>query len=299
VTVTGAPWLTATPATGATPATITAAVNPGTMAAGTYSGNIVIAGTGANTLTIPVTLTLGSSTVPTISGIRDGAGFTTDAFAPGSIISIFGTNLGPDPYVSFTLKPDNTVDSTLADMTVTVDGTPAIPLLAYAGQVNAIVPYSAKTTGMANVVVTYKGQASAPFQMPMAPSAFKLFTANTQGTGPAAALNQDYSVNTAATPADKGSVVQLFGANGGAVNPAVVEGGVAPANPLSWVTAAYSATVNGEAAQVLYAGTAPGLVFGVYQVNVQLPADVATGQANIVVTIGGVQSQANVTVFAK
>jgi uncharacterized protein (TIGR03437 family) len=57
--------------------------------------------------------------------------------------------------------------------------------------------------------------------------------------------------------------------------------------------------VNGADAKVWYAGTAPGLVFGVYQVNVQLPADVATGQANIVVTIGGTPSQAGVTVFVK
>jgi uncharacterized protein (TIGR03437 family) len=299
VSVTGAAWLSAQPATGTTPATVTASVNPAGLAAGTYNGNIVIAGTGANTLTIPVTLTLASSTVPTILGIRDGAGFSTDPVAPGSIISIFGTNLGPNPYVSFTVTPANTVDSTLADMTVTVDGTPAIPLLAYANQVNAIVPYSAKTSGNANVVVTYKGQASAPFQMPMTSTSFKLFTANAQGNGPAAALNQDYTVNTATAPANKGSVVQLFGANGGAVNPPVTEGGVAPVNPLSWVTASYSATVNGAAATVLYAGTAPGLVFGVYQVNVQLPANVATGSANIVVTIGSSQSQTGVTVFVK
>jgi uncharacterized protein (TIGR03437 family) len=50
---------------------------------------------------------------------------------------------------------------------------------------------------------------------------------------------------------------------------------------------------------VTYAGAAPGLVFGVYQVNVQLPEDVATGPATITVTIAGLASQPGVTVFAQ
>jgi uncharacterized protein (TIGR03437 family) len=65
------------------------------------------------------------------------------------------------------------------------------------------------------------------------------------------------------------------------------------------VTREYSATVNAKDAKVTYAGAAPGLVFGVYQVNVQLPEDLATGPATITVTIAGVASQPGVTVFAK
>jgi uncharacterized protein (TIGR03437 family) len=60
---------------------------------------------------------------------------------------------------------------------------------------------------------------------------------------------------------------------------------------------AYSATVNGEGATVLYAGTAPALVFGVYQFNVQLPADLPAGPLKLVLKVGDSTSQPDVTVF--
>jgi uncharacterized protein (TIGR03437 family) len=133
----------------------------------------------------------------------------------------------------------------------------------------------------------------------MAPSAFRLFTANAQGSGPSAALNQDSSVNSANNPAAPGSVVQLFGAGGGAVTPAFLDGHLAPLSPLSWLTSPFSATINGENATITYAGASPGLVFGVYQINVQLPTDTAAGAANLFVTVGTTQSQSNVTVFVR
>jgi len=51
-----------------------------------------------------------------------------------------------------------------------------------------------------------------------------------------------------------------------------------------------SVTVNGESATVLYAGIAPGLVQGANQINVQLPADITSGQLAIVLTAGEVSS---------
>jgi len=45
-------------------------------------------------------------------------------------------------------------------------------------------------------------------------------------------------------------------------------------------------TVNGEPAQVLYAGIAPGLVEGANQINFRLPADITTGQVSIILTAG-------------
>jgi uncharacterized protein (TIGR03437 family) len=45
-----------------------------------------------------------------------------------------------------------------------------------------------------------------------------------------------------------------------------------------------SVTVNGEPAQILYAGIAPGLVQGANQMNIQLPSDITTGPLIIVLT---------------
>ncbi len=52
-----------------------------------------------------------------------------------------------------------------------------------------------------------------------------------------------------------------------------------------------SATVNGEPAQVIYAGAAPGLVQGANQINVMLPRDIVSGPISIVLTAGTASSK--------
>lgn len=51
------------------------------------------------------------------------------------------------------------------------------------------------------------------------------------------------------------------------------------------------AMINGESAQVLYAGIAPGLVQGANQINLVIPADIATGPITIVLTAGTASSK--------
>ena len=47
---------------------------------------------------------------------------------------------------------------------------------------------------------------------------------------------------------------------------------------------------------ILFAGEAPGIVAGVMQVNVQIPANVSSGNLPISVSVGGSTSQNGVTV---
>ncbi len=56
-----------------------------------------------------------------------------------------------------------------------------------------------------------------------------------------------------------------------------------------------TATVGGLDAQVLYVGIAPGEPEGVIQINVQIPAALQPGTAEVLVNVGGVSSQTNVT----
>jgi uncharacterized protein (TIGR03437 family) len=57
--------------------------------------------------------------------------------------------------------------------------------------------------------------------------------------------------------------------------------------------------INGQAAFYVYAGEAPGVVAGMMQLNVQIPATVPSGDLSITVSIGGNMSQSGVTVSVK
>jgi len=190
------------------------------------------------------------------------------------------------------------VDKQLAGVSVSVGDVQAIPLYVSSQQINAILPFSLATSGQTNIQVKYNGVISESLSIPLTPTDIQIFTADASGSGPGSILNQDGSVNTSANPAAAGTVISVYCAGAGMVSPAVTEGLVAGLK-LSWVTAPYSATVNGEDAKVLYAGTAPELLFGVYQFNVQLPADVQSGQAKVVLHVGNSTSQPDVTVFVK
>ena len=63
-TATSATWLTATPASGSTPATVSVSVNPSGLAAGTYNGNVTLTSAGASNSpkTVPVTLNVTAAT---------------------------------------------------------------------------------------------------------------------------------------------------------------------------------------------------------------------------------------------
>jgi uncharacterized protein (TIGR03437 family) len=301
-------WLAVSAASGATPATLVATVNSNGMSQGSYQGAITITSgvAGNSPLTIPVTLNLTAPLVvtgPTISSIVNAASYAASGFSPGAIVSLFGSLLGPQTGASFSVNSQGTLDTTLGGATVTVGGLPAIPLFVQNGQINIILPYSLGTAGQAAVQVQYNNLTSTEFNIPLASADVQIFTANASGSGPGSILNQDFSVNTAANPAAPGSVVQVYGTGGGAVGggtlgPAATAGNVA-GDTLSWVTLPYSATVNGENATVLYAGSAPGLVYGVYQFNVQLPANLPAGAQTIILNVGNSSSQPNVTVFVK
>jgi trimeric autotransporter adhesin len=63
----------------------------------------------------------------------------------------------------------------------------------------------------ANVVVVYQGNASAPFQVAVAPVKPGIFTDDSSGSGQGAILNQDYSRNGPANPAQRGQYVFIYG----------------------------------------------------------------------------------------
>jgi uncharacterized protein (TIGR03437 family) len=91
-------------------------------------------------------------------------------------------------------------------------------------------------------------------------------------------------------------VVVLFGSGFGEWKQSLPDGAIVGSS-LPTPTLPVSVTIGGAAAKVLYAGGAPGLVSGVVQINVQVPAGTAAGNSiAVVVTVGGKSSRADVTV---
>jgi hypothetical protein len=136
---------------------------------------------------------------------------------------------------------------------VTFDGTPATAVFASPTQVNVTVPYS--VTGPTTVLQMGAGSV----QLQVAPSAPGIF---------------------AAVPAGD-NIVVLYATGCGALT----------SDDLPRCALSVSVTVNGEPAQVLYSGIAPGLVQGANQINIERPDDIAAAQVTIVLTAGDASSK--------
>jgi len=191
--------------------------------------------------------------------------------APGELVTLFGTDLGPAGGVSN--KPDGSGRFTtqLAGVSVLFNGVPAPVLYAQAYQVNAIVPFGIAPGATALVQVTYNGKTSRGASVAVVEAAPEVFMLQPPPrSGPAAALNQDGSINSPANPAPAGSIIVLYATGAGVMNPTLRDGAVVadttpkPVLPVSVLFA-------GVSAEILYAGSAPGLVAGVLQINARIP----------------------------
>jgi uncharacterized protein (TIGR03437 family) len=241
---------------------------------------------------------------PRIAGIVNAASYVSGAVAPGEMVSLFGTGLGPDSVTPFAPPASGQpIADSLAGVSVTFGTTPASIIFVSATQVAAMVPYG--LTG-ASVVVTvqYNSASSAAFTVPLASSAPGLFTLGAGGMGQGAVFNinettGEYTLNAEANPVAKGGVIVLYGTGAGVTTPAGNDGAISTSNtPFTAPVAAVQ--VNGADATVLYFGPAPGLVDGVFQMNVRLPAIMSAGRGvPLVVTIGGQPSQTGVTIAVK
>ena len=96
----------------------------------------------------------------------------------------------------------------------------------------------------------------------------------------------------------QGTIVSVYITLEGLTTPAGVTGAISPADGsgLKNLVAAVSATVGGVPADVDYAGSAPGMVAGIAQVNVRIPANAQSGSSiRIVISMEASSTQSGVT----
>jgi uncharacterized protein (TIGR03437 family) len=205
----------------------------------------------------------------------------------GSLFSIYGSGLSTS-----TAQPASTTyPTTLGGAMVTVNGELAPISYASPTQINAQMPQDV-TPGFATVVVkvgaAVSNSVAATVPATAVPGVF------VSGANRAIAQNYpSYIQNSPATPAPAGSVLIVYFTGGGPVQggSVLVTGKAAP-NQAFAVTETVSATINGTAATVDYAGLTPGFI-GLYQANIVVPK-VPAGDHNLVITIGGTASPATI-----
>jgi uncharacterized protein (TIGR03437 family) len=302
-TSSGGNWLLVNPPSGTTPATLSVLVNPAGLGVGIYSGTVTVTASGATNSPQRVEVQLFVNRPegpPQVFSLVNGASMKGGAVAPGEVVTFFGSNLGPASLMNLQLNEAGQVATALGEVQVTFDNIPAPLLYVQASQLSAIVPYAVAGTTQAKVEVRYKGTKSNTVVAQVAASAPGVFTIDSSGQGQGAILNQNYTVNSAANPAEKGSVVMVYATGEGETDPQVADGRFTSPEALPKPKLPVSVKIGGLDAEVLYAGGAPGSVAGLLQVNVQVPASVATGNAvPVVLTIGGKSSQEEVTMAVR
>ncbi len=271
-----------------------ASLNGPTGIAVDTKGNVYVADSANNAVRLLQFATTGMQ----LSAVTNAASNLTGAMAPGEVIVLYGSGLGPASLATY--QPVNgEVPVSVGGVSVYFNGSPGPVLYASSTQVAAIVPFGLTGTS-AQVYVAYQGQTSAPLNEALAPVAPALFTANNSGTGQAAAVNASGSYNNAGSPASSNQWVYLYATGFGQTNPPGEDGAFTLAPPLGVlplpVLQPVTVTIGGMPANTNYAGGAPGIVQGVMQINAQIPSGLAAGNAAVVVEIGGIQSQAGVTI---
>jgi uncharacterized protein (TIGR03437 family) len=239
-------------------------------------------------------LTTGTNPAPAITAVTNGASYAAGPVAPGEVVTIFGQNLGPADLVSGEWTPGNSLPRQAAGVQVTFNGIPAPVLYASSGAISTIVPFGiANALEQISIQVGVNGIMSPVQNVPGAVAAPGIFSLDSTGGGQGAILNADYSQNSDQNPAAAGSVVILYATGGGMTTGQNAAGRIA--GDAASLAAPASVTVGGEPAAVLYAGSAPGQANGVVQVNVQLPPNM-TGTQPVILTVGGISSQATITI---
>jgi uncharacterized protein (TIGR03437 family) len=288
-------WLSVTPKSGNTPATVAVSVSTTGLGAGVYTGSISFSdSTGALQFTVNVTLTV-TAPLPTITQLVNSASYLGGGIAPGEIVALFGTGLGPSPGVAATID-NGYIDSSLSGVKVTFNGYAAPLLYVAATQINAIVPYELAGASDVNVEVVFGTARSNAISLPVVSSSPGIYSANGSGQGGGAILDVNYNLVSSSNPVSAGAVIQIYATGQGQTNPGGTDGLIEPDSPLQNLIGAPGVTIGNMPATIQYVGVAPGLVAGALQVNAIVPAGLASGPAPVILSIGGNNSQTGITV---
>ena len=257
--VSSAAWLNATPASGATPASLSVSVNPAGLAVGNYSGTLTVTASGASNspqkIAVSLAVTSASSGNPSLN------------VAPGTLTFTYASG----STTSGTQNLSITSTGAALQITAAASGGSWLSVTPTSGSTPATVKVSANPTGLAagtyngTITITSTGAANTPQTIPV-----KLVVSSSTGSGrlriwPPRGVYFDYQSGQS-DPAPKSVRVMSTGAPLSFT--AAVHGG-------SWLSVSPS---GGTTPGTLGISVDPtGLASGTYTATVKIAAQGATG----------------------
>jgi uncharacterized protein (TIGR03437 family) len=225
------------------------------------------------------------------SGVVNAASYQGGAVSPGEIVTLFGTAIGPVMPIGAQVSSPGFLDNSLAGTKITFDGISAPLVYAASTQVSAIVPFGVAGKSSTQLQLDYLGALSNAVSVPVVAAVPGLFTGFV--------VNQDGSINSAAHPASRNSVVSFYATGAGQTNPASADGEIG-GNVLSQLVLQVSVTIGGVPAEAHYVCGGKSLVAGSLQINALVPATIAPGNnVPVVIMVGSASSQTGVTIAVR
>jgi len=247
--------------------------------------NIYIADRANNRIRLIAPALAGSPSLPANSVLNAASFAANAAISPGAIVAVFGSD-----FMTGTAAATSTpLPTVLGPDTVKFNGVAAPLYYTSSGQINAQVPFTVPA-GTATVQVSRGTATSASQTVSVALASPGIFIVDpAAGTG-AIVHAADGTLVTSASPAQAGEFLSIYCTGLGALTTSVQSGSPGPAVPPFAPTVATPVVKIGAASPtVIYSGLAPGFV-GLYQINIQVPAGLPSGNQPVQVTISGFAS---------
>ncbi len=217
--------------------------------------------------------------VPTLRAESNAASQSSGVVSPGEVVSFGGYRLGPGTGAAF-WREGGRIASELAGVRVYFDDVAAPLLFVQNRQINAIAPFGLDRKTDTAVTVDNNGVWTAPFSIAVAPANPAVFQC---GDG---------------HPAPRGSVVTLYATGLGVLVSPVEDGAIAHSTDPK-LAQALTVTLAGRPVEVLYAGPVPGMVYGIFQINIRVPEDSPTGALPLVIRSGDAVSPDGVSLVVR
>lgn len=230
----------------------------------------------------------GPPPAPAVTAVVNGASFAGGGVVPGELATVFGTNLTSSSGINVTsglpLPKAFLQDSVMAN------GQPvalfAVDNVNGQQQINFQVPWEVSSGSSATFAVTNSGNAGASISVPVLVAQPGIFNYSAGGDTFGAILHSNFQLANTAEPAKPGETVLIYCTGLGAVSSPPADG--APGNGETTMSAP-TVMIGGKNAMVSFSGLAPGFV-GLYQVNAEIPAGLASGNQPVTVEMAGVSS---------